>query len=53
MNEKTFVAYWEKRDQLVILHKRLLGSFVEFFGGVAYMQCELGPESDFVIVGEL
>lgn len=48
--EGVFVAYWVSRDQVVILHRRTLGSVVEFDFGVRYMQCELGPASDFEIL---
>lgn len=50
MSEGVFVAYWAKQDQIVILHRRLLGSVVEFDFSVKYLQCELGPESDFEIL---
>lgn len=42
------------REQLVILHiAGPFGAVVEFFGGITYMQCELGPASMFEILGEL
>lgn len=48
---KSFVALW--RGQVVILHKRLFGSSVEFAFGVEYISCELGPISDFILICEL
>lgn len=53
MIEATFVCYWKSKDQIVLLHKRILGSLVEFDFGIRYMQCELGPENDFEILGIL
>lgn len=53
ISQKTFVAYWIKTDQLVILHKALFGAVIEFDHGIYYQQCELGPESDFKILGIL
>lgn len=51
--EATYVAYWIKTEQIVILHRRFLCSHVEFDFGVFYLQAELGPETDFIIIGEL
>lgn len=47
------VAIWKTTGNVVILHKALFGSHVEFPNGICYLQAELGPESDFEIIGEL
>ena len=47
------VAIWNKTGNVVVYHKALFGSYVEFPNGICYLQAELGPESDFEIIGEL
>lgn len=48
-----YAAIWKKTENLVVLHYRILGSIVEFDFDIKYMACELGPFSDFEILGEL
>lgn len=45
------LALW--KDQAVILICGPLGSIVEFDGGFTYLSCELGPISDFEIIGDI
>jgi hypothetical protein len=49
----TYVGYWKKQDQIVLLHKSTLCTEVEFDFGVKYLQAELGPHTDFDIICEL
>lgn len=53
ISENPKVAIWSKTEQIVILHERVFGSVVEFTGGICFMLCELGPEYDFEIMGDL
>lgn len=45
------VAYWIPKNQIVILNKTTLFTEVEFDFNIKYLQAELGPESDFEIIG--
>jgi len=47
---KTFVAIY--KNKIVILHEWLF-TVVEFKNGDKCLSCELGPISDFEIIGEL
>ena len=50
---KSYVVYWIKQDQIVILHKSTLYTEVDFDLGIKYVQAELGPSSDFETICEL
>lgn len=49
-------AYWVPRDQIVIYRAKVSGAEIEFQAGrkrFVYMQAELGPFSDFLILGDM
>lgn len=53
MGLATHLAVWKKTDAVVLIHKSELSVFVEFENNFLYNLFELGPESDFEIIGEL
>jgi hypothetical protein len=46
----TYIAYWKPKNQVVLLHRTILYTEVEFDFGVKYLRGDLGPASDFEVI---